>query len=575
MKLGLASVRGAVLVALSFAACAPPLAPPTTQPPPMLVAPTVAADARGRASADAENDTAADAEASGEQASVHLYVMSHCPYGVQVENNLRDVVAALGPRLRLEVDYIGDLNAAGVLSSMHGAPELADDLVQVCAERHAPRSFYRFVLCQNRDLKKGDWKPCADEVGIAVEPLRACAAGDEGRQLLAESFARSRLRRATGSPTIYIGDTRYTGGRRPRELLKAVCASYASDPPETCRDIPPPVPVQVVVLGDRRCTTCESGRLEAQVKRHVEAPVFRALDYGDPEGRALFSKIAPANLPAVVFDDSLDRDPDAAAALARSLKTTGAHKVLSMGEWSPVCADPGGCARADCRDTMQCRTEVPRKLELFVMSHCPFGAKAVAAMADVYKAFGDATLAFSLHFIGTRHPKRGLTSMHGQLEVDDDLREVCAAKYYAPRHKFMDFVGCRAASYKDPNWRACTGGATGIDDKLLARCAEGPEGATLLEASFELAQKLGIGASPTWVVNGRHEFSGLDFETVRKNVCQHNPQLKPCAGTPAAVRPPGPLGPPTPPAPPSPPAPSPTCGPTAADPSAPPTCGAP
>ena len=561
----------ATLVALGLAACTPPPAPPATRPPSIVVAPHAPSGGTSPARDDGATWRGEGERALGEVAPLQLFVMSHCPYAVQVENNLREVLAALGPRAQLAIDYIGNVSPNGELTSMHGASEVTDDLVQVCAQRHSPH-FFELVLCQNRDLKNGDWRPCAAEAGIPAGPLRTCAEGAEGRQLLAASFERARERQATGSPTMYFGGERYAGSRRPRDLLKAICRTYRTDPPDACHDIPPPPPVNVAVLSDRRCGDCDATRLLTQLQSRIEAPVVRELDYADPEGRALFAAVGPLTLPAFVFDDSLDSDPEAKASLMRGMRVVGGHRVLSTGgSWDPRCADPGGCGRAECKDTLQCRSETPKKLELFVMSHCPFAAKAVASMTDVFQAFGDTTLDFSLQFIGSNDPQRGLTSMHGQSEVDDDVREVCAIKQYPSRHKFMDFVSCRAANYQDPAWEACTGGSTGIDEKRLARCADGPEGVTLLERSFAVSDKLGITASPTWIVNGTHKFSGLDFETIRRNVCKYNPQLKPCAASPSApVPPPGPTGP------------GPSCGPSTGPspapspvPTAPNSCGTP
>ena len=49
---------------------------------------------------------------------------------------------------------------------------------------------------------------------------------------------------------------------------------------------------------------------------------------------------------------------------------------------------------------MACRTARPKTLELFVMSQCPYGAKALIAANDVVQHFGkDITL--DVHYIGT------------------------------------------------------------------------------------------------------------------------------------------------------------------------------
>ena len=77
------------------------------------------------------------------------------------------------------------------------------------------------------------------------------------------------------------------------------------------------------------------------------------------------------------------------------------------------------------------------------------------------------------------------------------------------------------------NWESCTG-ANGIDKSVIQACFDG-EGRQLLAEDFKLANKLNIGGSPTWVANGKHQFSGLDAETARANFCKHNSGLAGCA----------------------------------------------
>jgi hypothetical protein len=107
---------------------------------------------------------------------------------------------------------------------------------------------------------------------------------------------------------------------------------------------------------------------------------------------------------------------------------------------------------------------------------------------------------------------------------------VCALKHYAADHRFLRYMNCRGAALNSDDWAACTGKATGIDKKVLERCATGAEGAALLEASFERASASEMGASPTWLANSTFMFNGLDPETLKKQLCGHN-TLKVCAAS--------------------------------------------
>jgi hypothetical protein len=55
----------------------------------------------------------------GATAKLEMFVMSQCPYGVEVVNAIAPVKKQLGAALDLKVNYIGD-GAPGSLNSMHG-----------------------------------------------------------------------------------------------------------------------------------------------------------------------------------------------------------------------------------------------------------------------------------------------------------------------------------------------------------------------------------------------------------------------------------------------------------------------
>jgi Gamma interferon inducible lysosomal thiol reductase (GILT) len=237
-------------------------------------------------------------------------------------------------------------------------------------------------------------------------------------------------------------------------------------------------------------------------------------------------------LPAAVFDSTLDADKDAVAALSRGLKDAGGHRVLSTGAWNPACADDGGCKLDACKSTMQCRSEVPKKLDVFVMAQCPYGVKGLDAMKEVTENFKKAgeSIDFAVHYIGDGDAS-SLSSMHGAGEVAEDLREECAISHYGKSNKYMDYVWCRNKSIRDANWQSCTGGSTGIDTDVIKKCSEGDEGKQLVARSFAESKALGIAASPTWLANNKYKFSGIDAQTIKSNLCSHNAKLAGCDAT--------------------------------------------
>ncbi len=486
--------------------------------------------------ASASSDKAATAQSEGARAAnpgavkVDLYVMSQCPYGVQAEQAFADVIQKFGPDLDLRLEFVGQTGPDGTLTSMHGPKEVMGDLVQACAQKHTSK-WFEFVTCQNKDTNGGmkavdtNWEACAKEVGLAPETIGNCAKGEEGKALLAASFKKAAEVGARGSPTIMIAGQKHQGGRRPADLMRAICAAFSGEKPKACSDIPESPKVNVTLLGDTRCgPDCDTKKMEGQIRQKVANPVLKTLDYASPEGKALYAKLGSTKLPAAVFDATLDADKEASAAFARGVKPAGDLKVMGMGNWNPACADDGGCNLDECKPTMQCRPEEPKKLEVFVMSQCPFGVKGLDAMKEVFDNFkkNDVTIDFKISFIGDGDAKSGLKAMHGQPEVDENIREICAIEHYGKDLKYMDYIWCRNKNIKDTNWQSCTGGSTGIDTEVMKKCFEGDEGKQLLEKSYAYSKSLGFGASPTWLANGKFKFSGVDPETIKTQLCAHN-----------------------------------------------------
>ena len=84
-----------------------------------------------------------------------------------------------------------------------------------------------------------------------------------------------------------------------------------------------------------------------------------------------------------------------------------------------------------------------------------------------------------------------------------------------------EWEGACAGAVKDP-WQGCTGPVTGLDQGTLSACMSGNDGEALLKKSIGETEAMSIRASPTWIVNGKYKFSGIDAETIKDAICAHN-----------------------------------------------------
>ncbi len=140
------------------------------------------------------------------------------------------------------------------------------------------------------------------------------------------------------------------------------------------------------------------------------------------------------------------------------------------------------------------------KVELYVMSFCPFGNKAEETMYPVYKLLKD-KVDWNVHYIvavsGTT-----VNSLHGQPEADQNMREVCVKENYDMDAfwKFMSYVnnncGSNGACWKDAAKDA------GADAAVIETCVA-KKGLEYMKAEADASNKAGAQGSPTLLINGQ------------------------------------------------------------------------
>ena len=467
--------------------------------------------------------------------------MSQCPFAAPLMKVLKQVDEKLGAGIDLRVDYVGTTSEEGELSSLRGPAEVTGDVAQLCAMKHGRRAWLDLAICQGNDLPHVDtnWEACANVAKLPVGEFAECVKGPEGRDLLAASFSRAADRGAKASPLLFIAGKSHAGRRSANALMRAICAQFgAGPPPAACSKVPPPIEVNVLVLDDSRCPYFhpDNNRIFVEpLATHLERIKVLRFDYQDARGKALYQTLLSAirqrdpegavPLPAVLFDGTLDKDPEAAEALSRRLWRVGPYRLLSVGSyWFPDCAEKGGCSLPQCQATLGGRKKIPHKLDVFVRSPCLFAAEALGSIQALLPRLKP--LSFSVHYIASGDAAKGFVSLGGPAEVDEDIRALCAIQHYSADYKFLEYLTCRRNAARDQDWEKCTD-ANGIEAAVLRRCFE-TEGRKLLQEDLKLAQHLGISTSPTWLANNNSEFGGLDADAIHARICEANDDLAEC-----------------------------------------------
>ena len=181
--------------------------------------------------------------------------------------------------------------------------------------------------------------------------------------------------------------------------------------------------------------------------------------------------------------------------------------------------------------------EIPKRdvpqVKLFVMSFCPYGNQAEDVMNPVVELLGgkaDISLNYIIYdqyakAMGAKSEDYCLDkdekycSMHGRGELNQDVREMCVAKYQKDKlWPFVEEINKSAdAQNVDTKWKAIAQNLK-IDTKKIETCQK-TEAVKLLEQEVVLNGKYAVQGSPTIVINDTIFQGGRTPEAYKQAIC--------------------------------------------------------
>lgn len=148
------------------------------------------------------------------------------------------------------------------------------------------------------------------------------------------------------------------------------------------------------------------------------------------------------------------------------------------------------------------------KVELFVMSLCPYGGQAENTMEPVYYDLKE-NISFKPHYIIEKE-NGNFSSLHGQNELEQNKRELCVLANYSVE-KWFDFV-----TYVNDNcessgscWEEAAN-STGLNESKIQECAQ-EHGKELLGGEYNTTKEKGVSGSPTMFIDGKKTSVVYDY----------------------------------------------------------------
>lgn len=171
---------------------------------------------------------------------VELFVMSHCPFGTQIEKGILPVATLLGDKIDFEIKFVD--------YAMHGETEVLEQLNQYCIQTEQNPKYLDYLQCF---LEEGDSDACLTQAKVDKNKLKTCtekadkqfaikANLEDQSKWLNGRFPQFNSHKAEndqygvqGSPTLVVNGKQASSGRDPASLLATICNAF-NEAPEEC-----------------------------------------------------------------------------------------------------------------------------------------------------------------------------------------------------------------------------------------------------------------------------------------------------------------------------------------------------
>jgi len=182
----------------------------------------------------------AEVSVKSDKPAIELFVMSHCPFGTQMEKGIIPAIEALGN----SVDFKIKFNSY----AMHGEKELQEQLNQYCIMKQQPNLYYSYLKCF---LAGGESEPCLTSAKIDKGNLSTCVESTDKEYKVMDNFknkvdyqgtypsfnvfkADNEKYNVGGSPTLIINGQEIAANRDAASLLTTICSAF-NNAPDACK----------------------------------------------------------------------------------------------------------------------------------------------------------------------------------------------------------------------------------------------------------------------------------------------------------------------------------------------------
>ncbi len=217
------------------------------------------------------------------------------------------------------------------------------------------------------------------------------------------------------------------------------------------------------------------------------------------------------------------------------LQRGSGHYVLPSGtNWDPraeVCGDGDDndgdgrvdCADDDCLHRLPCRPERKNSVTVFLDEGGEFSARAVKALEEIVEHTNRAGSGFEVVIRQVGKKQKGAWSpLRGGEVARDVKRQLCMQENDWSPQDLLHFMTCRAKQDRD-RWTECVAHEDEAQLESVVQCANGDQGTTLMNNSFEESAAAFVQQTPYVLVNNRYPIESYSPDSIATEVCLRNP----------------------------------------------------
>ena len=183
---------------------------------------------------DTDQVASCDAVQKTDKAIIEAFVVSNCPYGVQMQKVFEKLVAdEASSKENVQIKYIGNI-VNGKITAMHGDAEAQENLRQICL-REETNKFWQYLSCY---MQAGKTTECLASTGVDVANLNGCMTdANRGIKYAQVDFDRANQFGVQGSPTLFINGSKvdeFSFGGRTEDAVKSIICCGSNAQPSFC-----------------------------------------------------------------------------------------------------------------------------------------------------------------------------------------------------------------------------------------------------------------------------------------------------------------------------------------------------